>query len=306
MVRLRRYLYVIASSLLLLTLTGCGAVVEQTIQLNHDGSGQIKIVAKNSVQEIDQYAGGVDKVKAVLLERIPDGWDLGVVTGNGWATFTLSSSFANPDELKTRLVTATATKTDPRWSVSRTPFYRRDQLEGIPTDRVWAKWAVDAVGSLTSERVVGSVRSHVNWFRYQTRELKGVASFEQRAAVDKIALSLHWTPDEITRTVEVIPAEGKGFQPMEEWLKAVSGATVTVRDEAKKIYEMTTSSKETPWSSELTTTRVKHNLFWDRLVVQETGIDLERWIGPKVPVKEVSYTFSGQGWWSTADQGPPE
>lgn len=287
----------------LLLLVGCGARVEQTITFLPDGSGRIEVVARDEVSDITEYAKGVDQVKAVLSERLPPGWELNVTTAGGDAVFRMSTAFQSPADLQERMRQALGDQATVTWQSQRTPFTKRDELKGVPLSNVWAAWGVKAVQSLTTQDVIEQVVSYVEWPGQQRQPLGAATVHEAHRGVDQVSLEVHLTPDGPAYTAEIRPGQGDLYQPVDEWLRQIPGATVTAAGDA---FRVSVAAAQVPWAGRVTSSTTRHNLFWNKTVVRQEGLSLKPWLGEGVTVGQVSYTYGGPGWIAPTDLGPPK
>lgn len=301
----KRWALLVVCAIIGLVASGCGARIEQTIELQPDGSGKVMVIGVDEIKDIEENVeGGLEGVKKVLEAKVPPNWHLDITTSNGKATYTITTTFRDGNELRQRLAEATGTEGVLEWTTTRTPFYQRHEMK-MDTNRAWAKWALDAVATVTRASTVESVTSYVKWPGRDRQILNGRVTNEERRSVESFVHNLTWTANGATRTVDLRPsADQTLFQPVADWVQeTLPGATVK---ESAGTYQISFPDTKAPWGAELQITHERHNLFWDRVVLQEPAGSVLSWLGPSVDIEEITHHFKGQGWWSMEDQGPPK
>lgn len=289
---------------LLFLLTGCGAVVRQTIFIEPDGSGHIEIKGTDQVSDINEYAGGVEQVTAKIQESLLPGWSLEVTRQGNDVTFILRRSFATREELTEIFRTSMGEDVAVDWVVEQTPFYQAQQLGKLPVYQVWAPWAVKAVQQLTNQSVVESVSSYVQWPGQEARRAQEEEFFTQQRDIPRLEIELDWSPRETVRRARLSGLTGDDyFMPVKEWLSGLEGAQVEEGTEPGS-YEVSFAGGMAPWSDTVPTV-TQANAFWNLTAVTDNTSMFVRWLGDGVRAEQLIYKVIGSGYMSANSPGEP-
>lgn len=144
-VRRLRLLIMMAGMVLVLLLTGCGASIKGSININSDGSGSRTMVGFIKNEDMAKLRGGEAALDEVLNRSKPEVLDIKKVNSGDGIQYVFSYDFKNFDEYLSKTEKIINRKPDSKFTVSGGIFNRTYKFTESNISHDLVKWAAEAV-----------------------------------------------------------------------------------------------------------------------------------------------------------------